>query len=512
MSEAKWLNRIAKIYPDAPALALGDDVAADFARLANDAAAIAKGLIAEGQRPGARIAIFAGNTPNYITALYGIWWAGMAAVPINAKLHGDEVAFILDNAKISHIFTNQATATTARDAIAQIAHDVQMTALDDIAALMVADDDEMLPVDMDDDALAWLFYTSGTTGRPKGAMLTWRNLDEMTTRFTQNVAEINQGDAIIHAAPLSHGSGLYILPHIRAGACQVIPKTGGFDVDELTGLLDHWSGVAMFAAPTMVNRWVRSDAMLTDARLSHLKVIVYGGAPMYSDDAEKALARFGPRLAQIYGQGESPMTITYLSRDDIAATDTPEWAARLGSVGKAFDGVDVAVKTADGMIMQRAHDDAVIGEVVVRGPIVMAGYWQQPEATEAAIIDGWLHTGDIGQISHDGYLTLMDRSKDLIISGGSNIYPREVEEILLTHPEVEDVSVIGRPDRDWGEVVVAYYVGNADPAALDALCLDKIARFKRPKDYVCVPALPKSHYGKVLKTELRKMDNGTFVR
>ena len=499
MNEARWLEDISQKYPDAPALALGAEVVSTYADFAESVARLADGLISFGLNPGDRVAIFASNTPHYITALYSIWWAGLAAVPINSKLHHDEVTFILDHAEISHVFYTDQTKATADKAAAKCGHNVKLISLSELDGLKK---NRISPYSSDPDDLAWLFYTSGTTGRPKGAMLTHRNLDQMTTRFVLSVADINEGDAIVHAAPLSHGSGLYILPHVRNGACQVIPQSAGFDIHEIAQLLNQWSGVAMFAAPTMVNRLVRSDLELNAQQLSNLKVIVYGGAPMYAEDAERALNKLGPRLAQIYGQGESPMTITYLSREDVAARDHPKWQQRLGSVGKAFPNVEVGLKTADGHI---AYHDAS-GEVVVRGDIVMAGYWRHPEATHAAIQNGWLHTGDLGQLSEDGYLTLLDRSKDLIISGGSNIYPREVEEILLTHPKVEDVSVIGRPDEDWGEIVVAYYTGTAPQDELDKLCLDHIARFKRPKAYVRIDALPKSNYGKILKSELRKMD------
>ena len=499
MTEVRWLEKIALTHPKAPALALGQEVVCDFANLADDAAGLAGGLQAENLSSGDRIAIFAANTPAYIMALYGIWWAGLVAVPINAKLHQDEVAFILEHAEIKMIFVTEETRSVAEKAASQCHHDVGVISLDEWHVLKGT---RIQPHDANADDLAWLFYTSGTTGQPKGAMLTFRNLDEMSRQFLQCVADVSLGDAIIHAAPLSHGSGLYALPHLRVGACQVIPESGGFDGEEIATLLDRWTGITMFAAPTMVNRLVRSDVDLTAQRLAHLKVIVYGGAPMYAEDAETALARLGPRLAQIYGQGESPMTITYLNRNDIAEKTAPDWRHKLGSVGVAFPDVEVAVKSEDGQIK---HRDAN-GEVVVRGDIVMAGYWRQPEATETAIQDGWLHTGDIGQLSSDGYLTLLDRSKDLIISGGSNIYPREVEEILLTHPDVDDVSVIGRADQDWGEIVVAYYVGTASPEDLDRLCLDHIARFKRPKEYVAIDALPKSHYGKILKSALRMMD------
>jgi long-chain acyl-CoA synthetase len=223
---------------------------------------------------------------------------------------------------------------------------------------------------------------------------------------------------------------------------------------------------------------------------------------MYVEDALKALERFGPRLAQIYGMGESPMTITTLSKREVADRDHPRWLVRLASAGRAYGCVDVRVADAD----DRALPAGEPGEILCRGDVVMAGYWQNPEASAATLRGGYLHTGDIGAFDADGYLTIKDRSKDMIISGGSNIYPREVEEVLLRHAGVREASVIGRPDREWGEVVVAYVVGDAPAAELDALCLAAIARFKRPKDYVFVDALPKNNYGKILKTELRTLD------
>jgi long-chain acyl-CoA synthetase len=256
----------------------------------------------------------------------------------------------------------------------------------------------------------------------------------------------------------------------------------------------------MFAAPTMIRRLLACNA---DCKVDHIRALIFGGAPMYVEDTLKALERFGPRLVQIYGQGESPMTITLLSRQDIAARDHPRWRERLTSVGRPFACVDVMVADAQ----DRRLPDGESGEILCRGDIVMAGYWRDPDASAATLRGGWLHTGDVGTFDADGYLTLKDRSKDLIISGGSNIYPREVEEVLLKHPQVHEVSVIGRPDSEWGEIVVAYVVGSAKADELDKLCLAEIARFKRPKDYVFVPALPKNNYGKVLKTELRERDS-----
>jgi long-chain acyl-CoA synthetase len=225
---------------------------------------------------------------------------------------------------------------------------------------------------------------------------------------------------------------------------------------------------------------------------------------MYVADMKAALARLGPRFAQIYGQGEAPMTITGLAKWLHVDDGRAGFDARLGSVGLAR--TDVEVRVVDGQ--DRALPAGEAGEVLVRGPVVMSGYWRNQAATADALRGGWLHTGDVGRFDEQGYLTLLDRSKDLIISGGSNIYPREVEEVLLTHPDVAEVSVVGRPHADWGEEVVAVVVARAgarlDVAALDALCLARIARFKRPKDYLVVAGLPKNNYGKVLKTELRR--------
>jgi long-chain acyl-CoA synthetase len=330
-------------------------------------------------------------------------------------------------------------------------------------------------------------------------MLTHQVLAAASEAYMEEVDTVSPGDPLLHAAPMSHGSGLYIMAHVVRHGLQVIPESGGFEPEEIFNVFSHWRRASMFAAPTMIKRLV---ACPVECKVKNIRTLIWGGAPMYGEDALAALDRFGPRLAQIYGQGEAPMTITTLSKQDIADRAHPRWRERLGSAGRPYACLEVKVADAD----DNAVATGEIGEILCRGDVVMPGYWRNEEATAAAIRDGWLHTGDIGAFDREGYLHLKDRSKDLIISGGSNIYPREIEEILLTHPSVREVSVIGRPDREWGEVVVAYVVGEAEREALDALCLARIARFKRPKDYVFVRALPKNNYGKILKTELRALD------
>ncbi len=287
--------------------------------------------------------------------------------------------------------------------------------------------------------------------------------------------------------------------HVARLGVQVTPESGGFEPDEIFSLFAAWPRCSMFAAPTMIKRLVACPA---EAHAKNIRTLIWGGAPMYVEDALAALDRFGPRLAQIYGLGEAPMTISTLSKSDIADREHPRWRERLASAGKPYACAEVIV--ADSQDAPVATGES--GEIMCRGEAVMAGYWQNPEASAATLRGGWMHTGDIGAFDTEGYLHIKDRSKDMIISGGSNIYPREVEEVLLTHAAVREVSVIGRPDREWGEVVVAYVVGEAKAKELDALCLTRIARFKRPKDYVFVDALPKNNYGKILKTDLRAKD------
>ncbi|MEM9682595.1 MAG: AMP-binding protein [Pseudomonadota bacterium] len=502
MNLAAWLSRAGRYRRDDPGLGLGARPVATYGTLAERSARLAAGLRQHlGLAAGDRVALIMSNCPAYVEILFGIWHAGLAAVPVNAKLHPDEFQYVLENSGARAVFVTADLAPVVGSLRIEILDRMVEVGTADYEVFFAAEPAPMARTEPDD--LAWLFYTSGTTGRPKGAMLTHRVLVAMTLSYFADVDSIAPSDCILHAAPMSHGSGLYILPHVAAGACNVVPESGRFDPEEMYGLMQHWPGLAAFAAPTMVKRLVEHGS---DAGTENLKTVVYGGGPMYVADAKAALDRFGGKLVQIYGQGESPMTITFVSRAVHNDHRHPRWEERLGSVGMAQSVVEVRVADDD----DRTLPPGEAGEVLVRGDAVMAGYWRNPDATTETLRGGWLHTGDVGAMDEDGFLTLKDRSKDLIISGGTNIYPREVEEVLLTHPDVAEVSVIGRPDPEWGESVVAYVVprrsGILDAAELDRLCLERMARFKRPKAYEQLSELPKNNYGKVLKTALRDMD------
>jgi long-chain acyl-CoA synthetase len=504
MNIAAWLTRNARSFGDRPAISQGRAVRSSYRQWAGHAAALAGALARQPfWRPGERVALAMTNRPDYLEALFAVWHAGLVAVPINAKLHREEFRYILGHSGARLCFASPDLAET----VAPLADDlpdldrVVVTGESDWRLWLSGDGIPLLQRRPEDPA--WLFYTSGTTGRPKGATLTNRNLIAACLGYFSDVDPIAPTDAKLHAAPLSHGSGLYGLPHVAKAANNIVPESGHFDPGEIAELLQVWPGVSLFAAPTMVTRLI-ADPAFAGADHRHLKAIIYGGGPMYVADVLRALDLLGPRLVQIYGQGESPMTITALARAYHLDRTHPRWRERLGSVGLPFAGVELRI--ADGE--DRDLPAGVTGEVLVRGDTVMAGYWCDDHATAETLRGGWLHTGDVGSVDEDGFLTLRDRSKDMIISGGSNIYPREIEEVLLKHAAVAEVSVVGRPHADWGEEVVAFIVPRPGErvveAEFDQLCLASIARFKRPRAYLFVDALPKNNYGKVLKTELRK--------
>lgn len=453
---------------------------------------------------GDRVAFALANCVEAIEVMYAIWHAGLCAVPMNAKLHAREFAFILENSGARLCFVTPDLAVTIAEAAKEARGLKEIVDVTTRSYVFMAVGDPSPMADCAPEAPAWLFYTSGTTGRPKGATLTHRNLLVMTLNYYADVDRPVAGGSMVHAAPISHGSGLWNFAMLARGVVQVFPESGKYDVPETVELMNRWPDCSIFLAPTMVKRLVESSAV-SDLRPGALRLISYGGAPMYVSDLKRALQRLGNVLCQLYGQGESPMTITHLSRDLHGQRDHPRWDARLASAGVADTCVEVRVVDEDGRRLAPGN----VGEIIVKGDTVMSGYWDNPEATARSLRDGWLWTGDIGTFDQDGFLTLKDRSKDMIISGGSNIYPREIEDVLNLHPAVAECSVVGRPHPEWGEEVVAFVVARpgatVTPTELDRLCLDNIARFKRPKDYRFVEALPKNNYGKILKTELRTL-------
>jgi long-chain acyl-CoA synthetase len=451
-------------------------------------------------RSGDRVALAMTNNAEYLAALFAIWRAGLVAVPVNAKLHPREIAFIATDCEArlciaSPDLAGSLAATLAPASRLLVLHDPDWRRSLSCEPSAIA---EQQPTDP-----AWIFYTSGTTGRPKGAVLSHRNLLAMAISYLADVDRLTPKDSFFHLAAQSHAVGLFGLSHIAKATHQVLTPSGGFDPGELALLLDRHESASFFLPPTGLRRLLR-DTAFAGARIERVRTVLLGAAPVYATDLRAGYERFGRRLWNGYGQGESPCTITAMSKELLDEAIASGDEARMVSVGIARSGVEVDIFDDE----DRPLPSGEVGEVVVRGDTVMSGYWNLLAESSAALRSGWLHTGDLGAIDERGYLTLLDRTKDLIISGGSNIYPREVEEALLDDAALAEVAVIGVPDPEWGESVMAVLVANTgaalDLARLERLCLDRIARFKRPKHWRIVDQLPKNSAGKVLKRELRK--------
>ena len=494
MNLAIWLERTALKHPNREALFLGSECIGTYKDFWLAVCGLRVHLEKDGIKRGDRVAVYMANCPEFLVAFYAVWSMGAVIVPINSKLHSREVSWILENAECCYVLGD--AVLSSEISLPNVT--IFTPKWDDLSRNV-----QVSPVSCSFNDLAWLFYTSGTTGKPKGVMITHGMIKTMALSYFADVDQVYPSDTTLYAAPMSHGAGLYSIMHVLAGTRHAIPASGGFDEEEIFNLAKSLNNIHMFAAPTMVKR-LTNFAKNNNKGGSGFRTVVYAGGPMYLSDIIAAVEQFGPIFVQVYGQGECPMGITVLSRYEVADRKSKKWKERLQSVGCAQSAVEVKIGNKTGGICEPGE----IGEIMVQGDLVMPGYWGNRDATSKTFIDGWLMTGDVGSMDEDGYVTMHDRSKDMIISGGSNIYPREVEEILLMHKSVSEVSVVGRKNDEWGEEVVAFIVTEKGheflPETLNQHCLEHIARFKRPRDYINITELPKNNYGKVLKTSLRE--------
>lgn len=504
MNIANILIRAGTVFEQQPAVALGETIILNYRELANNSAVLAQSLLDNfNLKPGDRVGIIAENCPEYIEIYFAVWHAGLVVVPINAKLHKKEFSYILNHSGCRVCFTSNPLFPTINKLIDDLYGLKHVIEINSHHYNQLLHGDKAIIYLRNDDDPAWLFYTSGTTGKPKGAMQSHKNLFSMIQCYFSDVDSIETGDSIFHAAPMSHGGGYYILPHIVNGGVNVVPRSGRFDEQELLDLIKVHKNVSMFAAPTMLKRLMEYSVNKSDA-FKNLKTIIYGGGPMYLSDLENAQHLLGNKLVQIYGQGECPMSICALTKYQHNDTNHLDYKERLASIGMPMIGMKVKISDPYG----NRVEDGQVGEVLVNGNAVMLGYYNDQKATAETINDGWLKTGDMAIQNKNGFISLVDRAKDMIISGGANIYPREVEEVLNQYRNVSEASVIGQKDDKWGEIVVAIVVPSSgqklDTRLLDKHCIKHIARYKRPKKYIVVKSLPKNNTGKTLKTELRK--------
>ena len=492
MNIGSLLTQAALVFPERAAIVCGE-TQSSYTEYNGRCNRLANALASLGLRPGDHVGLLMYNCPEMLEAMFACFKAGFGAVPINFRLHPKEFAFIIDHSEARAVIVSpefDASIAEIRGRIPKVEHIItvspgppgELQAYDD---LLAGASEQFTDVNRSPDDIAWIFYTSGTTGQSKGAMVGNFGTDEVD----------------LHAAPLSHGSGLYALPNIARAATNIISDKS-FDAEKILQIIETRQVTNFFAAPTMIKRLIDCPAF-ERYDLGSLRAVMYGGAPMLVDDLTNAMKKLGPCLVQLYGQGEAPMTITYLSHEDHVLDGTPEQMKRLGSAGYARTGVEVGVVDAHDTLLPPGQ----MGEIVTRSDLVMKGYWNNPQATAETLRNGWLHTGDVGYLDERGYLFLMDRSKDMIISGGENIYPREIEEAIIQHPAVREVAVIGIPDAEWGEAikaVVALVPGvSATEEELIDFCKEQIASYKKPKSIDFIDELPKNNYGKIVKRELR---------
>ncbi len=511
---ARHPQRIALIDADASVRENSGRLAITYEQLWQRVRRVAGGLVARGLKNGDRVALLMPNSLEYVESFLGIAAAGLVAVPMNIRLLESELLHMLKDSGARLLIAQDALFTDREALIAVPELGVAvMRAAGPLAAPKfpfesLADAAPINPVDKGPEDLASLMYTSGTTGLPKGVMLPHRSWTAVADE-TRRLLEYGDAEITLHAAPLTHGAGFMLLPTLaNAGTNIVISR---FEPARVLQLMRAERVTNSFLVPSMIQMLLDTPdpgAATSSSRTtgSHpdLKSIYYAGSPIDPGTLKGALARFGLVLVQSFGQMESPMFFTLMDRSDHARIADGSAAHLIRSAGRAIPGVKVRIVDDDGRDLPQGE----AGEIAVQASQTMLGYWNRPEATAESIRNGWLHTGDVGRFDADGYLYIVDRKKDMIISGGSNVYAREVEEALLGLKGIKEAAVIGLPHPKWGEMVTAVLVSETgtpiDDVTLIDYCRSHLPDYRRPKRFSWIASLPRNAYGKVLKRELRK--------
>jgi fatty-acyl-CoA synthase len=471
---------------------------------------LAAALAVHGVVKGDRILVHSKNCDEMFWSMFAAFRLGAVWVPTNFRLMPDEVAYLATasgaKAFLCHgDFPDHAAAVQAASPALAFMWRIGEGALGETSvseAIAAQADANIAEASVEYDDPCWFFFTSGTTGRSKAAVLTH---GQMAFVVTNHLADLMPGttehDASLVVAPLSHGAGVHQLVQTARGVPTILLSTERFDIDEAFALIERHRVSNIFTVPTILKMMVEHAAV---DRYDHssLRYVIYAGAPMYREDQKAALKKLGKVLVQYFGLGEVTGNITVMPADLHEPEDGPQ--ARIGSCGFARTGMQVQVQDDQG----RELKPFVTGEICVIGPAVFAGYYDNPEANAKAFRDGWFRTGDLGHLDEAGFVYITGRASDMYISGGSNIYPREVEEKILTHPAIGEVAVLGVPDAFWGEVGIAVCVAREGAGAVSELQLAtflaaKVPRYKMPKRFFFWEALPKSGYGKVPKRLVR---------
>jgi len=479
MQIGSLIQRAALYYGDAPCLTEGKRTVSfrEFDQLTDR---LANALLAQGLQPGDRTGVLLPNSIDCLVAYYAVAKAGLVRVGLNTRETIEEHRYKLAESGCRAIIHDSEYRFECE-------HQIDRSAM---AAMIEQAGPTPCNVARPLDAPYRLGFTGGTTGRPKGVVLSTRGeLCEMTAFLVDLMPDLRRGDQFLHAAPIAHASGAFFLPAISRGVHSIImPK---FDPARFVELAVECRANLTFLVPTMLAMILEVPGI--DAAPLEFRRIAYGASPIAPGLLKRAEARFGRVFAQTYGQAESPMVITCLQ---------PEDHDRVGSCGRPFAMAEVAVFDEQDNPLPPGET----GEIVTRGPQVMSGYWNRPEATAEAMRGGWLHTGDIGTMDEDGYFYLLDRKNDMLITGGFNVYPREVEDVLMACDGVVEAAVVGLPDEKWGDRVHAVVAGNPGLKAEDVMAHARaqLSTYKRPKEIEIWPELPKSAANKILRRKVRE--------
>ena len=506
------MRRAAKLYPDNTATIFHHE-RRNYRELDARVHALASALIEMGLKPGDKAAIYILNSPRFLEVTYACFEAGIVIVPLNTRLAAEELVFIINDAECSAFITDeilQPLASAFKPGLKGVRHYISVNGTGEFIdyeqtlAEFAGHRTELSEVaNGSDEVLAGLFYTSGTTGMPKGVMLSHRNI-WMNALHTIAARPAEPKQVFLHAAPMFHLATFPAVINVtmNGGAHAMLQK---FDLKELVEIIERDKVTSIVLVPTMINFLIHHPD-LNNHDLSSLRRITYGASPMPVELLKKSMAAFpGCEFIQGYGQTESSPLLTTLMPEDHVTEGPASVVRRLASCGRPILGVEVEVVNDAGIPVKIGE----VGEVVARGPNVMMGYWKRPEETEETLRGGWLHTGDLAIVDEAGYIYLVDRKKDMIISGGENVFSTEVENVIYTHPAIREAAVIGIPDEKWGEAVSAIVALKPGATLSDTelidYCAGKLADYKVPK-YVEIRdgELPKSGTGKILKKELRE--------
>ncbi|WP_447894095.1 acyl-CoA synthetase [Vreelandella sp. GE22] len=459
-----------------------------------------------GLKKGDRLLVQSSNCHQMFEAMFACWRIGAVWVPTNYRQSPDEVAYLAESSGAKGLlcgasFTDHAAACAPIiDVTVSIGESNFGVDYETLVERFSGNQIATAEVDRDDPA--WFFFTSGTTGRPKAAVLTH---GQMAFVVTNHLCDLMPGtsssDASIVVAPLSHGAGVHQLAQVAHGVKTILPADEKFDPEVIWGLVEKWKVTNLFTVPTIVKMLIEHESVKRHDH-SSLRYVIYAGAPMYRADQTKALETLGSVLVQYFGLGEVTGNITVLPP---AFHHLDDDSMKIGSCGFSRTGVQVQIQDSDGIEVAAGET----GEIAVIGPAVFAGYYNNDEANQKSFRNGWFLTGDLGHMDEEGFFYLTGRVSDMYISGGSNIYPREIEEKLLSHPAISETAVLGVPDPVWGEVGMAVCVlypdQQLDATSLNAWLNERIARYKVPKSFVLWNEMPKTAYGKITKKLIREI-------